>query len=53
MQYLITYGSQYGSTEKYARNFAEKTRIAVIPYCEVNNVITQDTEKLDAKPYKI
>lgn len=42
MQYLITYGSQYGSTEKYARTFAEKTRIAVIPYCEVNNVITQD-----------
>ena len=42
MQYLITYGSQYGSTEKYAKAFAEKTGIMVMPYSEVNNVITQD-----------
>lgn len=42
MRYLITYGSQYGSTEKYAKAFAEKTGFTVMPYNEVGNMIVQD-----------
>lgn len=42
MQYLITYGSQYGSTEMYAKVFAEQTGIPIMQYSEVKNTITQD-----------
>ena len=38
MQTLITYGSQYGSAEHYARKFAECTGFSVLPYREVKNV---------------
>ena len=34
---IITYGSQYGSTEHYARKFAECTHLRVLPYREVKN----------------
>ena len=37
-QTLITYGSQYGSAEHYARKFAECTGFSVLPYREVKNV---------------
>ena len=42
MQYLITYGSQYGSTEMYAKVFSEQTGIPIMQYSEVKNTITQD-----------
>ena len=35
---IITYGSQYGSAEHYARKFAECTYLPVLPYCEVKNL---------------
>ena len=37
-QTLITYGSQYGSTEHYAQKFAEYTGFPVLPYREVKGV---------------
>lgn len=42
MQYLITYGSQYGSTEMYAKFFSEQTGIPIMQYSEVKKTITQD-----------
>lgn len=38
IQTLITYGSQYGSTEHYARKFAECIGYPVLPYREVKNL---------------
>ena len=35
---IITYGSQYGSAEHYARKFAECTGFPVLPYREVKNL---------------
>ena len=35
---IITYGSQYGSAEHYARKFAECTYLPVLPYREVKNL---------------
>ena len=35
---IITYGSQYGSTEHYARKFAECTYLPILPYREVKNL---------------
>ena len=35
---IITYGSQYGSAEHYARKFAECTVFPVLPYREVKNL---------------
>ena len=35
---IITYGSQYGSAEHYARKFAERTGFPVLPYREVKNL---------------
>lgn len=35
---IITYGSQYGSTEHYARKFAECTGFPILPYREVKNL---------------
>ena len=35
---LVTYGSQYGSAEHYARKFAEHTCLPVMPYREVKNL---------------
>ena len=34
---IITYGSQYGSAEHYARKFAEYTGFPVLPYSEVKS----------------
>ena len=39
MQYLITYGSQYGSTEMYAKVFSEQTGIPIMQYSEVKKII--------------
>ena len=41
-QTLITYGSQYGSTERYARRFAECTGFPVLPYREVKSAADYD-----------
>lgn len=41
-QTLITYGSQYGSTEHYARKFAEYTGFPVLPYREVKSAAGYD-----------
>ena len=38
-QTLITYGSQYGSTEHYAKKFAEYIGFQVLPYCDVKNAV--------------
>ena len=35
---IITYGSQYGSAEHYARKFAECTGFPILPYREVKNL---------------
>ena len=35
---IITYGSQYGSTEHYARKFAECTDLPVMPYRDVKDL---------------
>ena len=35
---IITYGSQYGSAEHYARKFAECTGFLILPYREVKNL---------------
>ena len=35
---IITYGSQYGSAEHYARKFAECTGFPVLPYREAKNL---------------
>ena len=35
---IITYGSQYGSAEHYARKFADCTGFPVLPYREVKNL---------------
>ena len=35
---MITYGSQYGSAEHYARKFAECTGFLIFPYREVKNL---------------
>ena len=37
-QTLITYGSQYGSAEHYARKFAENTDLPVLPFREVKKL---------------
>lgn len=37
MQTLITYGSQYGSAERYARKFAERTGFPIVSFCEAKN----------------
>ena len=37
MKTMITYGSQYGSSEHYARKFAEYTDFPVLPYREVKS----------------
>ena len=37
MRTLITYGSQYGSAEYYARRFSERTGFPVLPCHEVKN----------------
>ena len=37
-QTLITYGSRYGSTEHYARKFAECTHLPILPYREVKDL---------------
>ena len=42
MKTLITYGSQYGSTEHYARKFAECTGFPVFPYLEVKSAADYD-----------
>lgn len=41
---LITYGSQYGSAEHYARKFAECTGFPVFPYREVKSA--EDCERI-------
>ena len=41
-QTLVTYGSQYGSTEHYARKFAECTGFPVLPYREVKELSDYD-----------
>ena len=35
---IITYGSQYGSTEHYARKFADCTGLPVMPYHDVKDL---------------
>lgn len=35
---IITYGSQYGSAEHYARKFADCTGFLILPYREVKNL---------------
>ena len=35
---IITYGSQYGSTEHYARRFAECTDLSALLYREVKDL---------------
>ena len=35
---IIIYGSQYGSTERYAKHLAEKTGIAAVDYCDIKNI---------------
>ena len=35
---IITYGSQYGSAEHYARKFAENTDLPVLPFREVKKL---------------
>ena len=42
MKTLITYGSQYGSAEHYARKFVECTGFPVLPYRQVKNVAGYD-----------
>lgn len=39
---MITYGSQYGSAEHYARKFAECTGLPVFPYREVERAENYD-----------
>lgn len=39
---IITYGSQYGSAEHYARKFAECTDFPILPYREVKNADNYD-----------
>ena len=39
---IITYGSQYGSAEHYARKFAEYTGFSVLPYREVKSTAGYD-----------
>ena len=48
MPTVITYGSHYGSTEHYARKFAEHTGFPVFPYREVNGLSAYARELLDA-----
>lgn len=42
MRTLITYGSQYGSAEHYARKFAEYTGFSILPYREVKSAADYD-----------
>lgn len=42
METLITYGSQYGSTEYYAKKFAEGAGFTVLPYREVKSTESYD-----------
>ena len=42
IQTLITYGSQYGSAEHYARKFSECIGSPVLPYCEVESTAGYD-----------
>lgn len=42
MRTIITYGSQYGSTEHYARKFAEYTGFPVLPYREAADAASYD-----------
>ena len=35
---IIIYGSQYGSTKRYAKQLAEKTGIAAVDYCDIKNI---------------
>ena len=39
MKSLIIYGSQYGTTKRYAEKFAEMTKFPVISYEDLKNVI--------------
>ena len=42
MDTLITYGSQYGSAEHYARKYAQYTGFPILPYHEVKNAAIYD-----------
>ena len=42
METLITYGSQYGSAEYYAKKFAECKGVTVLPYREVKSTGSYD-----------
>ena len=35
---IIIYGSQYGSTKRYAKQLAEKTGITAVDYCDFKNI---------------
>ena len=35
---IIIYGSQYGSTKRYAKQLAEKTGITAVDYCDIKNI---------------
>lgn len=38
MNTLIVYGSQYGSTKRYAERFAAITHLPILPYAEVKSI---------------
>ena len=38
MKELIIYGSQYGTTKRYAEKFAEMTNFPIVSYEDIKNV---------------